>query len=346
MSEGVRRWCGDHAGDERELRVAVVELLRTQVPFSFHVSLLVDPETEVGTAPLATVPEPLVAALPAVIRARYASALNRWDTMPTSVESLDRATGGRREQSGFHREVLGPSGVGDVASICFRDPHGCWGFLDLWRAADDPSFSDRELVGLAEDADSITLALRRCQARAFHDAPVIPVAPGPAVMFLGPDLRVIGQTPDTDEHLRALLPTEADRRPVPAGAYNVAAALVAREAGRFDHPPVARVRPAHATWLTFAASRISTDRPRDEQDIAVTVTASSPGERLQLYVRAHGLSPREIEVVDRLAGGADTRAIAEALFVSEHTVQDHLKSVFDKTGARNRRTLLARINGR
>ncbi|MGB3053366.1 MAG: helix-turn-helix transcriptional regulator [Acidimicrobiales bacterium] len=62
--------------------------------------------------------------------------------------------------------------------------------------------------------------------------------------------------------------------------------------------------------------------------------------------RAHGLSSRETEVVYRLVDGPDTRAIAEAMFVSEHTVQDHLKSIFDKTGARNRRTLLARVNGR
>jgi DNA-binding CsgD family transcriptional regulator len=346
MSEAVRRWCRDHAGDERELRVALVEALRAQVPFSFHVWLLVDPETEVGTAPLATLPEALAAELPTVIRTRYATALNRWDMMATSVVSLDRATDGRREKSRLHRELLGPHGVGDVASIAFRDPHGCWGFLDLWRMADDPCFSDRELGALADDADSITLALRRCQARSF-DTPLLPaVPPGPAVMFLAPDLRVIGQTPDTDEYLRALLPTEADRRPIPAGAYNVSAALVAAEAGHFEHAPVARVRPAQATWLTFAASRVETDRHRDEQDIAVTMTVSSPGERLRLYVRAHGLSPREIDVLERLAGGADTRAIAEDLFVSEHTVQDHLKSVFDKTGARNRRTLLARINGR
>ena len=326
--------------------MALVEDLRAQVPFAFHVWLLVDPETEVGTAPLATVPEPLVAELPTVIRSRYETALNRWDTMSAPVASLDRATDGHRERGRLHREVLGPRGIGDVASISLRDPYGCWGFLELWRTTDDPCFSDRELAALTDDAEPITLALRGLQARSF-DLPMLPaVPPGPAVMFLAPDLRVIGQTPDTDEHLRALLPTEADRRPVPAGAYNVAAALVAAEAGRFDHPPTACVRSARATWLTFAAARVEADRPRDEQNIAVTITASSPSERLRLYVRAHGLSPREIDVVDRLAGGADTRAIAKALFVSEHTVQDHLKSVFDKTGARNRRTLLARVNGR
>lgn len=345
MSELVRRGCRDHVSDERALRIALVELLRAEVPFSFHVWLLIDPETEVGTAPLATVPEALVGELPAVIRARYATALNRWDTMSTPVESLDRTTAGHRAESRLHRELLGPNGIGDVASIMFRDPHGCWGFLDLWRSADQPAFSDRELQALGDDADSITLALRRRQARSFDTQTASVIPPGPAVIFLAPDLQVIGQTPDTDPFLRALMPTAPDRRPVPAGAYNVSAALVACEAGDFDHPATARVRPAQATWLTFAASRVEAARPRHEQDIAVTISASTPAERLRLYVRAHGLSPREIDVVDRLAGGADTRAIADALFVSEHTVQDHFKSVFDKTGARNRRTLLARING-
>ena len=43
--------------------------------------------------------------------------------------------------------------------------------------------------------------------------------------------------------------------------------------------------------------------------------------------------------------GAATRDIARLMFVTEHTVQDHLKSIFAKTATRTRRTLLARVLG-
>jgi len=39
------------------------------------------------------------------------------------------------------------------------------------------------------------------------------------------------------------------------------------------------------------------------------------------------------------------RALARGMGVSEHTVQDHLKSVFARTGTRSRRDLLARALG-
>jgi len=37
--------------------------------------------------------------------------------------------------------------------------------------------------------------------------------------------------------------------------------------------------------------------------------------------------------------------VARQMFVSENTVQDHLKSIFDKSAARSRRALLARALG-
>ena len=67
--------------------------------------------------------------------------------------------------------------------------------------------------------------------------------------------------------------------------------------------------------------------------------------RVTVFARACGLTPREAELLRHLAGGATTREVARQMFVSENTVQDHLKSIFDKSTARSRRALLARALG-
>lgn len=339
----VRALCEGN-NDERTLRTALVEELRRQVGFDVYVWLLTDPETEVGSAPLANAPSP--ADLPRLIRTKYLTSTNRWTALDKNpVATLPDATGADLERSRVWREVLASYGVGDVASVVFRDPHGCWGWLDLWRSRDAASFSDRERIYLTDITVAVTQALRRCQARTFdHVPPAAAERSGPVVLILSPLLDVKAQTPETEAYLRALVPPDDDRQPIPAGAYNVAAQLLAVEEGVDHHQPSTRVHLAGGVWMTLRAARVdATDSP--DQAIAVTIEHASPAERRAIFTRSHGLSPRETALVDCLAQGADTRTIANELFLSGHTVQDHLKSIFAKTGAHNRRTLLIRIAG-
>ncbi len=76
--------------------------------------------------------------------------------------------------------------------------------------------------------------------------------------------------------------------------------------------------------------------PTADQDVAVTIEATSPTERTDVFARAFGLGVREAEPLRHLVPGSDTRCIAREMFLSEHTIQDHLKSVFAKCVARNR----------
>ena len=108
-----------------------------------------------------------------------------------------------------------------------------------------------------------------------------------------------------------------------------------------SNSPYARVSLADGQWLSLRAAWVSGPQP----SIAVTIEEASPGERIGLFTRAFGLSPRESDLLALLPTGADTRALAEQLFVSEHTVQDHLKSIFGKTGTRTRQSLLSRALG-
>ena len=59
-------------------------------------------------------------------------------------------------------------------------------------------------------------------------------------------------------------------------------------------------------------------------------------------VQRLGLTPRELEILQRIADGMSTREIAEALFVSENTVKTHSSRVFSKLDV-NRRTKAVQV---
>ena len=252
---------------------------------------------------------------------------------------------GRRDWVGD--QVLRRYDIVDVASLSFIDRFGCWAFLDLWRAHPSRPFGDDEAAFLARLVPPLTAALRRSQATTFTGRPAGQelTHADPAVLLLSADLAVQAQTSHAEQYLRLLVPPAGGRGPVPAGAYNVAAQLLARESGVDDHPPRARVHIAGTTWLTLQAARIGPGASTDRPEIAVTIELASPADRADIFARAHGLTDRENDIVNRLLSGADTRDLAHALHLSEHTVQDHFKAIFAKTGSRSRRQLVGQVVG-
>ena len=254
--EAIMRICRGEA-DVRTLRLEALDAIRRAVGFDAYAWLLTDPETSVGSSPLADVP--CLPQLPQLIRLKYATAVNRWTGLPSGAASLHGATGGSLSLSLMWRELLSQYQVTDIASSVYRDRFGCWGFLDLWRIG-APAFTAADIEFLGHIAGPVTVALRQGLARTFipaTDGDQLPA--GPVVLLLSPALEVRAQTPQTQRYLQVLVPPEAeDQAPVPAGAYNVAAQLLAAEAGVDDNPPVARVHLAGGRWLTLRAARMDT----------------------------------------------------------------------------------------
>lgn len=57
------------------------------------------------------------------------------------------------------------------------------------------------------------------------------------------------------------------------------------------------------------------------------------------------LSPRERQIVDTLMAGQDVGDVAHAFHISEHTVRNHIKSIYRKLGVHSRAELIRRILG-
>jgi DNA-binding CsgD family transcriptional regulator len=75
----------------------------------------------------------------------------------------------------------------------------------------------------------------------------------------------------------------------------------------------------------------------------VIVEPAHPARIYPLLMSAYGLTAREQDITRLILQGGSTTDIAQELSMSAHTVQEHLKSVFDKTGVHSRRELVAKI---
>src|SRR5205807_7582165 len=102
-----------------------------------------------------------------------------------------------------------------------------------------------------------------------------------------------------------------------------------------------RLRTRDGDWVVVEEARLQ----GAEEGLAVTPRAALATEVVDLLWRAYGLSPRERELVALVADGLDTKAIAQRLFISGHTVQAHLQAVFAKVGVRSRHELLTGVLG-
>ena len=153
-------------------------------------------------------------------------------------------------------------------------------------------------------------------------------------MLLDEQMELVASTPEADA-LLPLIGHGSTRLPLPVSVYSVAAALTTA-----DRPPSLRVRATTGGWLHLHASHL---RSASDTHIAVVVEPAEPQSTLGVLLAAYGLTAREVDVARLVLRGDSTKAIASSLHISAHTVQDHLKSVFDKIGVRSRRDLVGHL---
>jgi DNA-binding CsgD family transcriptional regulator len=83
----------------------------------------------------------------------------------------------------------------------------------------------------------------------------------------------------------------------------------------------------------------------DGMQTSVVLEPAAPLQLASLFLDAHGLTPAQTRVAALVLQGRSTRQIVNELRISAHTVQEHLRAVFDKFGIGSRRELVAVLLG-
>jgi DNA-binding CsgD family transcriptional regulator len=98
---------------------------------------------------------------------------------------------------------------------------------------------------------------------------------------------------------------------------------------------------AGGNWVVLQASRLITGD--DPEQMVVTVEPATSHDVVSLLIAAYGVSARERDVCLEVQSGNPTADIARNLFISPHTVHDHLKALYGKVGVGSRGELVAKL---
>ncbi len=336
--------------DGPELLGAVIERLRRVVPFEAYCASTKDPATGFITHGMAEELGGENDSFWSLERLYFDhhQSVRRMMDINQSVALLSETTGGDLERSARYVEYLRPLGLAHEMRGAFTSGGYLWGSMDLIREPGSPDFEPREVDLLRHIAPHLGNGLKMA---ALHMQTLVEKggAEIPGVLTLDYRGSVVQHTPAAERWLRDLedlAPGWRERGDLPRALHTVFLLLrraLSPERERDEEiVPRLHARSRSGRWLTLYGS-LSEVTPERQAETMIIIEPTKPEELLPFSMSAYGLSPREEELVKLVVRGLSTTGISRTLFISEHTVQNHLRSVFEKVGVRSRGELVKRL---
>lgn len=255
-----------------------------------------------------------------------------------------RATVEQPTRSARYRRFLQPLGLHDELRAVLRVGDSPWGSIPLWRRDGQPPFRADDVEMLASLSAPVAEALRR------HARPVAMEADDggleqPGLLLFDVEGEIISGN-DAARYWLEELPDEpgvgTDYGVVPVWLLITVFRAAAVRHGAGDGTARTHVRTRRRRWLACHASCL---RGVDGTtgNVALVIEPAQAGAVAPLVVEAYDLTDREKQIVQLLARGLGTAEIADTLFLSRHTVRDHIKAIYAKAGVSSRGELVAQL---
>ena len=258
----------------------------------------------------------------------------------SGISTLHEATGGDPSRSPRWHANMAYGGDQEMIAALRSRGGELWGALGLYREPDRPMFNDEDLRFVRAISTHLAEGVRRSLLVGEAVDPEGPDAPG--MVVLNSDWELESTSPGVNRWLAELTDPGASASRLPSALLAVAGRAMRLPPGGSDVAEMAqsRVLTRSGRWLVLHG--VSLDAATQRR-VAVVIEPAHPARIAPLLMAAYGLTEREQELTRLVLQGQSTAEIAAELVISVHTVQQHLKSVFDKTGVRSRRDLVTRV---
>jgi DNA-binding CsgD family transcriptional regulator len=261
---------------------------------------------------------------------------------PIPAATLYETTANSPERSARYREFLAPQGYGDELRAAFRLGTSTWGVVDLFRDKGGRSFSVDDLHTVQAIAPAVASALR---GFATASAPAASDVEGPGTVLFDQSGSISSMDDNAERWFVELAGPGWASAPTPVdltSVYAVVSRAQAIQAGTDRGPASSRVRTPSGRWLLIHASCLKRPDGRPGP-VAVHIEPAKSAQIAPIIVEAYCLTPREQQITQALARGLSNLEIAREMFLSAHTVRDHLKAIFAKVGVASRGELVAKL---
>lgn len=255
------------------------------------------------------------------------------------VGILDHVTRGVPKSSARYRDLLLPADIPNELRAAFVIRGRVWGAVHIARRTASGPFEQRDVDALAGVAGAIARGIRA--SLRFDAARRATGVDAPGLVVLGPRDEIELITPPARELLASLRSDRPAYTDDAVGTTVLALASFSRGTPDGGHGGSNVVTvPGSDGWITLHASLSG---PPGDARVAVVLERANGARSATVRLEAFGATAREREVATLLARGLSRAAMAEVLVLSPHTVEDHVKSLYDKLGVTSRQELVARV---
>lgn len=261
----------------------------------------------------------------------------------------------KRLKTEYYNDFLKPQNIHDQLAVYLMSGGQFLGVMALFRSKEAPAFSPADATIAKLIAPTLAAALERSLSIKKNGeleqaiSTIAPDLPYKGILILDTSLSPLYYNASAVGIISELHQSEGRQRSFPEnlpGELCTAAGELLALLKRPDPKPLPRLEltfyPEDSAKKVVAHLRVQYDKNSTPRILVCFNPSKKPlnsGAALQRL----GVSPRERDIIRLAAEGKKNSEIANALFISEYTVENHLRSIYRKMDVKNRTALVHKL---